>query len=256
MAMYHFRLKSDKKPNGTKISAVKHVDYIRREGAYSEQTDWQAKTKFTGNVITTAEIPNALGGQTALLYKTDEFGSIRNSANGIEVSENSSPTTISIALMLASETMNHQPLILQGSPEFKEAVLSAAVQDELEITFANPLLQTEFNHRKEELENERRKFVANSDVPTLSELAVVPPESEAVERKRLAKWTAQKILERIEETQDSVFAASHVEYINRERAFAQRGGCFFHSHHLPKWAKGDPKKFFRAADKYEGKGNR
>ena len=122
-------------------------------------------------------------------------------------------------------------------------------------------------------------------MPTLSELAVVHPESEATdvllsanergkldacakdsynhvrwdfsaERRRLAKWTAAKILERIEETLDSVFAASHVEYINRERAFARRGGCIFHSHHLPKWAKGDPKKFFRAADKYEGRGNR
>ena len=32
MAMYHFRIKSDKKPNGTKVSAVKHVEYINREG--------------------------------------------------------------------------------------------------------------------------------------------------------------------------------------------------------------------------------
>ncbi len=32
MAMFHFRIKSDKKPNGTKISAVKHVEYINREG--------------------------------------------------------------------------------------------------------------------------------------------------------------------------------------------------------------------------------
>ena len=146
MAMFHFRLKSDKKLNGTKISAVKHVEYIRREGAYAEHGDWQAKTKFTSNVITTADKPNALGGQNVLLYKTDEFGSIRNSENGIEVSENASPTTISIALMLASETMNHQPLILHGSPEFQEAVLNAEVQDELEITFADPLLQTECNH--------------------------------------------------------------------------------------------------------------
>ena len=38
--MFHFRLKSDKKPNGTKISAVKHVEYIDREGSYS--TDKQS----------------------------------------------------------------------------------------------------------------------------------------------------------------------------------------------------------------------
>ena len=315
MAMFHFRLKSDKKPNGTKISVVKHVEYIRREGAYAGLDQRQTKTKFVGNVITTEEKPNALGGQTALLYKTDEFGSIRNSANGIEVSESASPTTISIALMLARETMNHQPLVLHGSPEFQEAVLNAAVQDELEITFADPLLQTEFSHRKEQAENARRKFVADGGtiiterakpkpataptcaqtiesvaengfcVPTLSELTVVHTESKAAdmllsaderseldaiakdsynnvrwnfsaERRRLAKWTAAKILEQIEDTLDSVFAASHVEYINRERAFAQRGGCIFHAHHLPKWAKGDPKKFFKAADKYECKGNR
>ena len=315
MAMYHFRLKSDKKPNGTRVSAVQHVDYIRREGAYSGLEQRQEQPKFVGNVITTAEKPNALGGQNVLLYKTDEFGSIRNSPTGIEVSEKASPITVSIALMLASETMKHQPLILHGSSEFQQLVVNAAAQDDLEITFADPLIQSEFEHRKEEIENDRRKFVANGgtiitkrpkskpvtlpthaqtiesitekgfSVPTLSELAVVHPESEATdvllsddesseldacakdsnnhvrwnfsdERKRVAKQTAQKILERVEETLDSVYASSHVEYINRERAFAQRGGCIFHAHHLPKWAKGDPKKFFRAADKYEGKGNR
>ena len=313
--MYHFRLKSDKKPNGARVSAVQHVDYIRREGNFAEQEQWLAKTKFVGNVITTAEKSNALDGQTALLYKTDEFGSIRNTERGLEVSEQASPTTISIALMLANESLNHQPLILHGSPEFKKSVLNAAVFDELEITFADQLLQNEFVNRKEKAANEWRKFVeaggtvitkrakpkssavpahvktvesitkAGFSVPTLSELAVVRAESEATdvflsadesseldniaeniynnvrwnfseERRRLAKWTAQKILERVEETLDSVNASSHVEYINRERAFEQRGGCIFHTHRLPKWAQDDPKKFFKAADKYEGKGNR
>ena len=153
MAMYHFRLKSDKKPNGTRVSAVKHVEYIRREGNFAEQEQWQAKTKFVGNVITTAEKTNALDGQTVLLYKTDEFGSIRNTARGIEVSAQASPTTISIALMLAYESLNHQPLILHGSPEFKKSVLSAAVFDELEITFADQLLQNEFVNRKEKADD-------------------------------------------------------------------------------------------------------
>ena len=53
-----------------------------------------------------------------------------------------------------------------------------------------------------------------------------------------------------------ISAVQHVEYINRERAFENRGACIFHSHHLPKWAKNDPKKFFQAADKYEGIGHR
>ena len=122
-------------------------------------------------------------------------------------------------------------------------------------------------------------------LPTLSELPVVHSESNATdlflspdesckleqlaknccnnvrwnfsaERKRLAQWTAEKIIERIDEKLDHVSAASHVEYINREKAFESRGGCIFQAHHLPKWAKNDPKKFFKAADKYEGVGNR
>ena len=53
MAMFHFRLKSDKKPNGTKISAVKHVEYINREGAFSDGGHGQETSKFVGNFITT-----------------------------------------------------------------------------------------------------------------------------------------------------------------------------------------------------------
>ncbi len=55
---------------------------------------------------------------------------------------------------------------------------------------------------------------------------------------------------------DFISAAAHVEYINREKAFAQRGGCIYQSHQLPKWAKDSPKKFFAAADRYESAGNR
>ena len=72
----------------------------------------------------------------------------------------------------------------------------------------------------------------------------------------LAKQTAQEILKNIEEKLDNVYAESHVEYINREKAYEKKGGCIFHSHHLPKWAKNDPKIFFKMADKYESVGNR
>ena len=57
MAMYHFRLKSDKKPNGTKISAVKHVEYINREGAFSDDEHGQENDKFVGDFITTENSP-------------------------------------------------------------------------------------------------------------------------------------------------------------------------------------------------------
>ena len=227
MAMFHFRLKSDKKPNGTKISAVKHVEYINREGAFSDDGHKQETDKFVGNFITTEKTPNALGGQNMLLYRINQFGSIRNTECGIEVTENASETTIATALVLASQIMNHQPLIINGSEEFKKEVLKTAVMQDLPISFDDLLMQIEFM---------RNKFV---DYP---------------ERKKLAVDTAHKILERMEKKQ--TVAESHVEYINRERAFAKRGECIFHAHRLPKWAHDDPKKFFRAADRYEGVGNR
>ena len=103
MAMFHFRLKSDKKPNVTSISAVQHVDYIQREGRFKNIDQLQDNNTFVGNFISSTEIKDAFGVRNALLYKTDDFGSIRNSAQGIEVTENASPTTLSIVLMLADE---------------------------------------------------------------------------------------------------------------------------------------------------------
>ena len=102
MAMFHFRLKSDKKPNGTSISAVQHVDYIQREGRFKNIDQLQDNNTFVGNFISSNETKDAFGGRDALLYKTDDFGSIRNSSQGIEVTENASPTTLSIALMLCT----------------------------------------------------------------------------------------------------------------------------------------------------------
>ena len=315
VAMFHFRLKSDKKPDGTRISPIQHVDYIRREGNFAEDKDWKENNKFVGNFISSAEVKNACKDFNSLLYKTDNFGSIRNSQNGIEVTEKASLTTIAIALMLADETMNHKPLIISGSNDFIKKVIVTAVFDNLPISFADKRIQNEFRRQKEKNEIERRNFISNggkifterpnsqsftsivktrklADVtkrgfclPTLSKLNMVHSESQGTDvllsadesgkLEQLAKnsypnvrWDfsqqflnldkqiSQQILQNIEEKLDNVYAESHVEYINREKAFESRGGCIFHSHHLPKWAKDDPKKFFKAADKYEGVGNR
>ena len=189
MAMYHFRLKSDKKPNGTKISAVKHVEYINREGAFSDNGHELESDKFAGNFITTEKLPNALDGQNILLYKTNGLGLIRNTESGLEVTKKASETTIAIAFLLAAETMNHQPLIIKGSEEFKKEVLKTAVLQDLPISFDDLIMQVEFM---------RNKFV---DYP---------------ERKKLAVETVHKILERLEKEQ--TVAESHVEYIDREKS--------------------------------------
>ena len=225
MAMYHFRIKSDKKPNGTKISAVQHVEYINREGKFSTPEQWQLKNKFGGNFISSEKFPNAFDGQNILLYKTDDYGSIRNTARGIEVTQNASEETIAIALVLAAQTMDNQPLVLHGSDEFKKEALKTAVLKDLPISFDDLSFQRDFIHYKCGDYPDRKKFAIN---------------------------TAQKILQHIKKTN----AQSHLEYINRERVYENRGACIFHSHHLPKWAHDDPKKFFQAADIYEGVGHR
>lgn len=73
-------------------------------------------------------------------------------------------------------------------------------------------------------------------------------------RRRGAILKASKMVERNLDTYgESISAVSHVQYINREAAFKKKGGCIYTAHRLPKWAKDDPKRFFRAADRYEAK---
>lgn len=65
--------------------------------------------------------------------------------------------------------------------------------------------------------------------------------------------TTKKIMQNLQTDFSKIFAASHVQYINRETRFKQRGGCIKTGSHLPTWADGSAKNFFDAADKYEGK---
>ena len=74
--------------------------------------------------------------------------------------ENFSHTTITIALMLADKALNHQPLIINGSPDFHKAVLQVALENNLSISFHDKLMQGTFELRKREKETEIRKFLA------------------------------------------------------------------------------------------------
>lgn len=150
MALFHCRLKSDKKPNGSKVSAVRHVEYINRQGQFSNIDN---PATFSGFFISSPDTKNICDGLDFFLYQTDNFGCIKNSANGIEVSDNASPTTLSIALLLADNSMNHQPLVISGSDDFKESVIKAAILADLPISFADPDLQSRFLQRKGSIEN-------------------------------------------------------------------------------------------------------
>ena len=53
------------------------------------------------------------------------------------MTEKASLTTIAVALMLADETMKHQPLIISGSNDFIRRVLGTAIFDNLPVSFAD-----------------------------------------------------------------------------------------------------------------------
>ena len=153
MAIYHFRVKSDRKSDGTKISASVHVDYIQRQGKFqSEGTE----KNFENNLITAEE--KIFGNETFPLYLTDDFGKIISTPRGLEVNGKSSPTTVSIALMLAKNLYKNQPLEIKGSIKFCEKVLKAAVENNFDVKFADATFQKKFEKMKESKKNEERKY--------------------------------------------------------------------------------------------------
>lgn len=70
-------------------------------------------------------------------------------------------------------------------------------------------------------------------------------------RKRIVEETAANILTNINHSNES--AVGHIQYITRDSIFSHKGGCVYVSEHLPKWAKGNSKKFWEMADLFERK---
>ena len=149
MASYHFRVKTDTKSDGSRISASVHVDYIARQGKYkNEGGDKNQESNF----IAFANSKN-LADETFPLYLTDDFGKIFYTPKGLQINGKYSPTTLSIALTLAKNISDNQPLILQGSNKFKKAIFKTAIASELDLKFADDNFQRTFFVSKA-----RRKF--------------------------------------------------------------------------------------------------
>ena len=315
MATYHFRVKSDKKSNGERVSAAVHLDYISRQGKYkNEGADKNADKNSESNLIAFAD--KNIFDENFPLYLTDNFGKIYNTEKGLQVNGKYSPTTLSIALTLAKNMSDNQPLILKGSKKFKDKILASAVDCQLDIKFADESLQLKFQKLQEMKKNDEQQFknsggkifyartlsksnfkkfeqrtisdasergfslqslsaksVANANASSATDVFLSPDELSklvetgrqnysslrwnlSTEQRNYADLTSKQILQNLDDLKIQVSATSHFEYINREKAFAKRGDCIFTSHHLPTWANDNPKKFFQAADKYEGKNRR
>ena len=114
MATYHFRIKSDKKSNGDRVSASVHLDYISRLGKFKNEG---GEKNSDSNLITFAE--NNFDAETFPLYLSDDFGKIYSTPQGLQVNGKYSATTLSIALILAKNFSDNQSMILHGSQKFK-----------------------------------------------------------------------------------------------------------------------------------------
>lgn len=92
--------------------------------------------------------------------------------------------------------------------------------------------------------------IGDDEIQRIREGLELPRNDDGWGRRRMAERTARAILKNVGMYGDAVLASSHVEYINREKAFKERGGCVYKGHRLPKWANGSPNAFFQAADRY------
>lgn len=160
MASYHLRLKTDTKPDGSRVDAIAHTEYVNREGKYQ---DYDAKREIqehlSNNYIFTQNKNENFNTDFAPLYYTDDFGSIAATKNGIQLTRKPSSITMSIALLIADKSSEHSPLSLNGSKKFQEFAIETAAENNLDIKFADENLQKKFIHQKEIIENEQRKFV-------------------------------------------------------------------------------------------------
>ena len=151
MAMYHFRIKSDKRTNGSITNAVSHIKYINREGEYADVDSSQelANQHFSENIISgndSAILPELDGME--MLYKSP-FGSIVGRHDTICISDNPSPATIDIAVTYAYKQSNDS-LHINGSPEFKAQVILCAADLNLDVKFYDQEMQENFERLREE----------------------------------------------------------------------------------------------------------
>lgn len=320
MACYHFTIKTDKKPDGSQVSAITHAEYISREGKYKDhdlkEDLFNQKYK---NIIKENNNNNILNGKELILYHSP-YGDIVSTGNAVGVSDNASIETIAIALAISQKIYGNE-VNLDGNMQFKASTLVAVNELNLPVEFTDDLLQNKFEQIKENTNYGKKnrsekktgqgshqkrirtkihkpyiKFFKTQtrrlqditekvfSLPTMSQRGLVydrqfganlllhgndngSMDEKGTQFNNNVRWdvsgtrriaaqkTANLILFNMQKQMDNVFASSHAEYINREAAFKKRGGCIYKNHHLPKWAKDSPKKFFAAADKYEGVGN-
>ena len=154
---------------------------------------------------------------------------------GLEVTENASLTTILIALMLADETMGHKLLIINGSSDFHKKVMEATLTAN---SFQDKMMQREFLRKKERIENERKNSLQVEEELSPNAQILSPILRQLMQSQSKMQPKSDFACQWCGRTRKRILSACAIRL-----AFENRGGCIFHSHHLPKWAHDTPKFF-------------
>lgn len=158
MAYYYLTLKSDTKPDGSKVAATHKIDYVNRQGQYENideermlQHDIFQETIYSSNPIENPPL------NEEMLYESP-FGSIKRMPSGeIKVSRDASIETVGIALTLAQNLYNGD-IEIDGSEKFRARCLYTTADLELNIQFKKNELEKMVNNIKEEKNYVRRNL--------------------------------------------------------------------------------------------------
>lgn len=155
MACYHFRIKTDKKPDGTAVSAATHAEYIDRQGKYKD-IDEARLERYGLNIISGQRVSEEYysGNDSTLLYKSP-FGNIVLKQDGLHISEGASDLTIAIAMKTAEQIFAGD-LNIAASNTVKAKIVIASVNDNIQVSFADKSMNDAFNRLKEVVNNGRR----------------------------------------------------------------------------------------------------
>lgn len=321
MPNYHFRIKSDKRPNGKQTSAHTHCEYIQREGRYAELGNKELESLSYNNLIT-GKYPIENLPESELLLYSSPYGKILVDKSGVRFMRQStlSEETIAMGIEIARKIYGDE-LELKGRSRFVSKAMATAVKLEVPVTWRDEYQNKVMAIMKEDYENGERDFRAAGgkyirrriadprkqtgrgsgerdfpephakldtlealakrgfSLPKLPQCHMVRPEGRSQlllsrdennhllnkcrestahlrwyslrARRRAIDKTVNDIMVNFQKCNDAVYASSHVQYINRESIFKKRGGCLYTANHLPRWAEGNAKKFFQAADRFE-----
>ena len=160
MASYHFTIKVDQKPDKTTISAATHADYINRDGSF-QNIDFKREIEsqiLSGCILRPAHLsakaykPSPLSlprnKDAKFLYKSI-YGSILETANGIEYTDGASTETKQIALAIAKHRYGDK-LALTGPLSEISSILRAGQAMDYPVEFASNAINRNYQRLLEE----------------------------------------------------------------------------------------------------------